>query len=276
MSSSNSRYHQGGYIPNSERIELLPPINNILGTIPIRQLVSLSKIRQIKHTPTLSKLASTCDMFQGKGKAVPSSNGWWPPHSSEGHFSNLPTEVSRIKDHLTRAEAAKYYPNGFPQDWEDSPKDLAAQAKAAERMVTDLTKEKRINRSRSLSRQKKTRLDSYMEAILEESPATPRLQHALPVPVLNRGWPLVLPPLRQDTRPATPKPKHAQLVPLAALPPPWYLVEQDSPPHTPTHKPGKPRIVHKQPSLREKKGSPLKQSWIRPGSDDPSGENQLG
>jgi hypothetical protein len=275
MSSSNSRYHQGIYIPNFERIELLPPINNILRTIPIRQLVSPSKIRQIKHKTTLSKLASTCDMFKGKGKAVPSSNDWWPPHSPEGHFSNLPTEVSRIKDHLTRAEAAKYYPNGFPQGW-DSPKDLAAQAKAAERMVADLTKEKSINRSRSLSRQKKTRLDSYMEAILEEPPATPRLQHALPVPVPNQGWPLVLPPLRQDTRPATPKPKHDQVVPPGALPTPSYLVEQDTPPHTPTCKPRKPRVVHKQPSPREKKGSPLKQSWIRAGSDNPSGENQLG
>src|ERR1700728_3861784 len=105
MYSSNLIYHHGVYIPNFKRIELLPPINNILGTIPIRQLVSLSKIRQIKHTPTLSQLASTCDVFKGKGKAVPSSNDWWLPHSPEGHFSNLPTEASSIKDHLTRAEA---------------------------------------------------------------------------------------------------------------------------------------------------------------------------
>jgi hypothetical protein len=80
-------------------------------------------------------------MSKGKGEVFSTSNDWWGPHSPEGDFSNHPTEATRIREHLTHAEAAKYYPNGFPKDWKDSPEYLsaeareeAAQAKSAESM----------------------------------------------------------------------------------------------------------------------------------------------
>ena len=126
------------------------------------------------------------------------------------------------------------------------------------------------------TKKKKAKLDSYMQTISESPPATPRLQHVLPVPVPNGGWPLLLPPARQNTRPATPKLRHAHLLPLEALPPASYLIEQYTPPYTPTHKPRKPRVAHKHPSLREKNGSPLKQAWVLPESDYSSGEDQQG
>jgi hypothetical protein len=247
MCDSNSLYRVI-YNPNFERMELLTPLKNIPTTPPIRQLVAISEIQQIKHPPALPKLVSTSKMFKSKGTTFPSSNDWWGPHHPENHFSSTPTRAGHIKNHLTRAEAVKYYPDGFPKGWEDSPEDLAAQAqedaahaKAAEKMIADMTKEKKPRGPRS--KKNKTKIEPYMEAVSEDPPATPRLHHAMPVPM--DSWPLALPTVKQDT-----------------------------PPATPTHKPRKPRIVHKQALPREKKGSPLRESWVLPESDNSSGENQ--
>jgi len=67
-----------------------------------------------------------------------------PPKATS---ATSPPKQAAIKGYLNHAEAAKYYHNGFLKDWEDSPKDLAAQeaeseasqAKAAETMVANLT-----------------------------------------------------------------------------------------------------------------------------------------
>jgi hypothetical protein len=131
-------------------------------------------------------------------------------------------------------------------------------------MLADLTQE----RSHFLPRKKKTKLDSYMESILESPPATPTLQHALPVHMRSVSWPLVLAPAWQETRPTTPKLRHAQLAPPAS-----YPVKQDAPSCAPMHELRRAPAVHKQPSPREKRDSPLKQSWLLPDSDTSSGEN---
>jgi hypothetical protein len=185
-------------------------------------------------------------MFKGKDKAFSTSNDWWGPHSPEGDFSNHPTEATRIREHLTHAEAAKYYPNGFPKDWKDSPKYLsteareeATQAKSAESMVEKLTKGKNTHSSQNLEKNKSHDIDSYMEAISEELPATPRLQHVLPVPVPvpHERWPTILP-------------------------------------CTPTHNPRKSWVVHKPAPPGGEKGSPLRKSWVLPDSGDSSEESQ--
>jgi hypothetical protein len=183
-------------------------------------------------------------MFKGKDEAFSTSNDWWGPHSPEGDFSNHPTEATRIREHLTHAEAAKYYPNGFPKDWKDSPEYLsaetreeAAQAKSAESIAEKLTKGKNPHSSRNLERNTRHELDLYMEAISEELPATPRLQHVLHVPVPHERWPMILP-------------------------------------CTPTHNPRKSQVVYKPAPPGEKKGSPLRKSWVLPDSGDLSEESQ--
>jgi hypothetical protein len=75
-----------------------------------------------------------------------------------------------------------------------------------------------------------------MEAISEELPATPRLQHVLHVPVPHERWPMILP-------------------------------------CTTTHKPRNSRVVYKPAPPGEKKGSPLRKSWVLPDSGDLSEES---
>jgi hypothetical protein len=211
--------------------------------------MSLLRIHKIRHPSALLKIGLTSAMYKGKGKAVPTSNDWWPPHSSEGDFVNHPTEANRIIDHLTRVEASKYYLNGLPEDFNESPELLSSEAqeeaqkaKSAETMVARLTNVKDAHSSRNLSGNKRRELDSYMEAISEALPATPGLQRVLPVP--TGRWPLTLPQNTSETQP-----------------------------NTPTHKPMMPQVVHKPPSAGVKKESPLRKSWVLTDLGDSSEEN---
>ncbi len=207
----------------------------------------LSKNQQIKSQPPSPKLASNSKMFKGESQAVLTSNDCWPPHSPDGDFSNYPT-----REHLSYAEAVKYYPNGFPKDWNglniESPATAqveAAQAAASEMLVDKLTTEKNSHDSRYLKTTTRNRLGAYIDAISEETPATPKPQHVLPAPLPTGKWPLILSPARGNT-----------------------------PPTTPTHKPRKSPFVHKPTSPADKTESPLRTLWMLPDSDMTSAEVQ--
>lgn len=56
----------------------------------------------------------------------PANGFYWPPYNPANSFSSVATPASRIRNLLPRAAVAKYYPNGFPPDWEDPPAEEAA------------------------------------------------------------------------------------------------------------------------------------------------------
>jgi hypothetical protein len=69
--------------------------------------------------PTLSSVRiMPGDVSQptGQPSATQPLNSPWAPYNRQNMFSSIPNRSSEIRDSLSMAEAAKYYPNGFPLD----------------------------------------------------------------------------------------------------------------------------------------------------------------
>jgi hypothetical protein len=75
--------------------------------------------RQNGGRPKLPALTSFGNPQSGtlsqQAAALP-PNSPWGPHNPQNMFSSTPREGTEIRDTLSPAEAAKYYPNGFPED----------------------------------------------------------------------------------------------------------------------------------------------------------------